>query len=136
MAWLGKSATQFPALAKFHAAKYHLNDPLWVQYYYYVTNVFQGNFGVSPTRGFVPVLTVLKQTFPFTFQIAFFAIIISLDSGNCTWSLFCNISSPNLDRGIRAFYLAWDFFAVIFRCSNTTYHSFIFSSHTPKWWSG
>ncbi|TLY13299.1 MAG: ABC transporter permease, partial [Thaumarchaeota archaeon] len=51
VAWLGKSAALHPQLAQLYAAKYHLNEPIWVQYYYYIVGLLQGNFGYSPSRG-------------------------------------------------------------------------------------
>ncbi len=59
VAWLGKAAALNPSLATLYAAKYHLSDPLWIQYYYYLVGLAQGDFGISPSRGFTPVSTVI-----------------------------------------------------------------------------
>jgi len=106
VAWLGKSASLHPALAKAYAIKYHLTDPLWVQYYYYITGLLQGNFGFSPSRGFVPVTTVIGQTLPYTLQIAVFAIIVSIVLGVVLGVIASRYRHTAADKSIRGFYLA------------------------------
>jgi len=106
VAWLGKSASLHPQLAQLYAEKYHLNDPIWVQYYYYILGLLQGNFGFSPSRGFIPVLTVISQTLPLTLQIVFFAFVISLGFGTLLGVISARYSHTKVDGGIRAFYLA------------------------------
>lgn len=105
-AWLGKAAGLHPDLAKAYAEKYHLNDPIYIQYYYYVVNLFQGNFGFSPSRGFLPVAQVISQTLPYTLQIAFFAFVISILVGVILGVLSARFKQSAVDGGIRAFYLA------------------------------
>ena len=105
-AWLGKAASQHPQLAAQYVAKYHLNDPLWVQYYYYLAGLLQGNLGYSPSRGFVPVITVIEQTLPYTIQIAFFALVISLLLGVTLGVVSARYHHQIADKSIRAFYLA------------------------------
>jgi peptide/nickel transport system permease protein len=106
VAWLGKSASLNPGLAKFYAAKYHLSDPLWVQYYYYLVGTAQGDFGISPSRAFTPVLTVIGETLPLTLQIVFFAFVISLILGVLFGVLSARYHHTAVDGGIRTFYLA------------------------------
>jgi len=105
-AWLGKAASQHPQLALQYEAKYHLSDPVWVQYYYYLVGVAQGNLGYSPSRGFVPVTTVIAQTLPYTVQIAFFALVISLLLGVTLGVVSARYHHRAADKSIRAFYLA------------------------------
>jgi ABC-type dipeptide/oligopeptide/nickel transport system permease component len=106
VAWLGKSASLHPQLAKAYAIKYHLNDPLYVQYYYYISGLLHGNLGFSPSRGFVPVTTVIAQTLPYTLQIAFFAIVISIVLGVVLGVIASRYHHSPADKSIRAFYLA------------------------------
>jgi len=106
IAWLGKSASMHPELARLYAEKYHLNDPLPVQFYYYVLNLFQGNLGFSPSRGFQPVAEVISLTLPLTLQIAFFAFIISVALGILLGVLSAQHQHGKADTCIRAFYLA------------------------------
>ena len=105
-AWLGKTALEHPQIVDAYEAKYHLNDPLWIQFYYYVVGLLQGNLGYSPSRGFIPVTTVIAQTLPNTIQIAFFAILTSLGLGITLGVISARYHHRTADKGIRAFYLS------------------------------
>ena len=106
IAWLGKAAALNPSLARIYAAKYHLTDPIWVQYYYYLTGIIQGDFGISPSRASTPVLTVIGETLPLTLQIVILAFVISLVLGVLLGALSARHHHGPVDEGIRAFYLA------------------------------
>lgn len=54
---------------------YGLDQPLWQQFFSWVTSVLQGNFGVSVTSG-RPVSTLLAAAFPVTLQLALMATVI------------------------------------------------------------
>lgn len=57
--------------------RYHLNDPLYIQIYYYLDGLLHGDLGISAsTRR--PVMDDLKAFFPATFELAIFSFIISL----------------------------------------------------------
>jgi peptide/nickel transport system permease protein len=105
VAWLGKSASLHPDLAKRYTELYHLNDPLYVQYYYYIVNLLHGDLGYSPSRDFLPVSQVIAETLPYTVQIALFAFIISLILGITLGILSSRYYKTPVDGGIRAFYL-------------------------------
>ena len=105
-AWLGKAAGMHPELAELYAKKYHLNDPIPVQFYYYVINLLEGNLGFSPSRGFEPVTLVISATLPFTLQIALFAFLISVILGVLLGVLAAKYQHRKADTCIRAFYLA------------------------------
>jgi len=105
-ALLGRAATSHPDLVAKLSAQYHYNDPIYVQYYYYIVNVLQGNLGYSTSRGFLPVAQVIEQTFPFSLQIAFFAFLIAMVFGILLGALAARYSHKPVDHGIRAFYLA------------------------------
>ena len=106
VAWLGRAASMHPELAKLYAEKYHLNDPIPVQFYYYVINLLEGNLGFSPSRGFEPVIQVISTTLPFTLQIALFAFFISVVLGILLGVLSAKYQHKKPDTFIRAFYLA------------------------------
>ena len=55
-------------------AQYHLDQPFLVQYFYYITGVLQGDFGVSFSGQ--PVSEVLARTIPVTLRLAVMAIAI------------------------------------------------------------
>lgn len=84
VAWFGKGVAIDPKLAQIYIQKFHLNDPIYVQYFWYIVGIVHGDFGYSPTRG-EPVITAIAETWPYTFQLillsTFFAIIIGIVSG-------------------------------------------------------
>jgi peptide/nickel transport system permease protein len=106
IALLGKQANQHPGLVAAMNAKFHFNDPLWLQYYYYIVNLLHGNLGYSTSRGFIPVLTVIEQTLPYTAQIAFFAFVLSLGLGVLLGATAARFAHKTADRSIRSLYLA------------------------------
>ena len=59
--------------------RYHLDEPLWKQYTIYITNVFQGDFGID-FRG-RPVTDLLKQRLPVTIRLALLAFAFELVIG-------------------------------------------------------
>jgi len=105
-AWLGKEAALYPSVAKLYAAKYHLNDPVYVQYVYYLAGMLQGNLGISPSRGFVPVTSVIAQTLPLTLQIVLLAFVICVVLGLALGILAARYRNTPVDTLIRVFYLA------------------------------
>ncbi len=105
-AWLGKAASLYPNLARATAQKYHLTDPIWVQYYYYLVNMAQGNLGISPSRGYLPVIQVITVTLPYTLQIVFFAFVFCLVVGILLGIISAKHYRSPVDKSIRIFYLA------------------------------
>ncbi len=105
VAWLGRAASMYPELAAEYAKKYHLNEPLHVQFYYYIVGLLQGDLGYSVYKG-KPVAEAIGETLPFTLQIAFFAIIFTLIIGIPLGVLAGKYHRRATDYGIRAFYLA------------------------------
>ncbi len=105
-AWLGRFGCGNAGLVQIYTQQFHLNAPIYVQYYYYVVGLLQGNLGVSPARGLSPVLTVIEETLPYTIQIAFFAIIASIILGILLGVLSALYHHNPIDKGIRTFYLA------------------------------
>ena len=59
--------------------RYHLDEPLWKQYGIYITNVFQGDFGID-FRG-RPVSDLLRQRLPVTIRLALLAFAFELVIG-------------------------------------------------------
>ena len=66
--------TPSEALVNALREQYHLNDPFLVQYWYYITGVFQGDLGVTFSGR--PVSDVLADTLPVTGRLAIMAIAI------------------------------------------------------------
>ncbi|WP_280960253.1 ABC transporter permease [Antarcticimicrobium sediminis] len=73
-----------PATMEFLREKYHLNDPVPVQYLNWVRGVLTGDLGIS-LRTNQPVLELIGQKLPVTIQLATmamaFALIIGIPTG-------------------------------------------------------
>src|SRR3954470_845240 len=58
-------------------AQYRLDQPVPVQYFYWIKGVLSGDFGES-LRIKVPVLSLIREKLPVTLQLASMAIMIAL----------------------------------------------------------
>lgn len=102
-------------------AKYHLDEPIPVQYFYWIRGVFQGDLGES-LRIKEPVARLVMQKLPVTAQLAGMAIVIALTIGismgvlsavkkDTGWDYAANvialwgISTPNFWLGIMLIFL-------------------------------
>jgi peptide/nickel transport system permease protein len=102
-------------------AQYHLDDPLVVQYFYWIKGVLSGDLGES-LRVKVPVLSLIAQKLPVTIQVALMAIVIAVAIGvpagivsavkkGTFWDYAANlfalwgISTPNFWLGILLIFL-------------------------------
>lgn len=102
-AWAGPHAS--PDAIAALIARYHLNDPLYVQYFYYMKDLVTGNWGISPTTG-RPVLYDLGIFFPATLELAIAAVIITIIVGIPLGILAAMHQNKKLDHSIRLIYLA------------------------------
>ena len=69
-----------PAVLEQIRRQYRLDEPVPIQYYYWIKGVLSGNLGES-MRLKEPVLTLVLQKFPVTLQLALMAIVVSLVVG-------------------------------------------------------
>lgn len=60
---------------------HHFNDPLPVQYYYYLRDLLHGDWGVSRSQGDEPVMEVIRSTLPATMELAIAATLIQIVVG-------------------------------------------------------
>src|SRR5215475_15097784 len=110
-----------PAVLEQIRKQYRLDQPLHVQYLYWVGGVLSGNLGES-MRLKEPVLTLIAQKFPVTLQLALMAIVIALTIGvgagvisavmkDTVWDYAANVfalwglSTPNFWLGIMLIFL-------------------------------
>jgi peptide/nickel transport system permease protein len=110
-----------PAVIAQIKAQYHLDDPLVVQYFYWIKGVLSGDLGES-LRVKVPVLALIAQKLPVTIQVALMAIVIAVSIGvpagivsavkkGTFWDYAANlfalwgISTPNFWLGILLIFL-------------------------------
>jgi len=59
--------------------QYHLNEPFFVQYFYYISGIFQGDFGTGFNGQ--PVSEQLVRAFPITIRLALLAILFEMVAG-------------------------------------------------------
>jgi len=103
--WLGKSASLYPELVKQYVKNYHLSDPLYLQYFYYITGMLQGNWGFSPHLG-QTISIILGRTLPYTLQLMFFSFIFTIILGIGLGALAARFVNRPTDSVIRIFYMA------------------------------
>lgn len=60
--------------------KYHLADPVFVQYYHWMTQVLQGNLGMSHSVH-IPVTSAIRKALPATFELVIFSIPLTVSLG-------------------------------------------------------
>src|SRR5215211_3917810 len=61
-----------PAVQAVLRERFHLDDPLWQQYWYYVKGLFSGDLGTD-FRG-RPVLDTIQRTLPVTVRLTVVAV--------------------------------------------------------------
>lgn len=61
-------------------AQYHLNDPLPVRYWYYLTDLLQGDFGTSLSGG-RPISDMIVEAWPETLRVAGIAFVFEMVVG-------------------------------------------------------
>jgi peptide/nickel transport system permease protein len=74
----GEHAT--PELQALIRERYGLDDPVYIQYWRFVSLIFQGELGISIMTK-IPVMTELKQFFPATVELALAAMTIAVIVG-------------------------------------------------------
>ncbi len=67
-----------PAVLANIEAKYHLNDPIWLQYLNYLKQLAQGDFGPSFKYKDYTVNELLAQAFPVSLEIGLYAFAVAL----------------------------------------------------------
>lgn len=70
-----------PAVMKNIEERYHLNDPLWVQYADYLKNVIKGDLGPSFKYEARTVNEIIAESFPVSAQLGTIAILLSVAIG-------------------------------------------------------
>jgi oligopeptide transport system permease protein len=70
-----------PDVLKHLNERYHLDEPVWQQFFRYTGNLLQGDFGPSFKYPSHTVNDLIAAGFPVTFELAFYAIIFALVVG-------------------------------------------------------
>lgn len=61
--------------------KFHLNEPIWTQYVYWLEGILQGDWGLSKVQNNRPVLDTIGIFFPATFELTLVSILIAIVVG-------------------------------------------------------
>jgi peptide/nickel transport system permease protein len=84
---------------------YHLNDPLYVQYFYYIYGLLHLQLGFSPTRE-EPVLTVISLALPYTLQLIMLSMIFTGIMGIAGGLISAKYVGRALEKIIKTTYIA------------------------------
>jgi len=91
---------QLQALKDRIIERYHLNDPYPVQYFYWVTNLVQGNWGYSPTLQEDVLSAILRQT-PATAELTLYSLLVFIPLGLVSGALAASRQNRAADYGFR-----------------------------------
>jgi peptide/nickel transport system permease protein len=69
-----------PAQRAALAEYFGIDQPIYTQYWRWLTGLFEGNLGISTTYG-RPVLGIILERFPLTLELAILSMIIALATG-------------------------------------------------------
>jgi peptide/nickel transport system permease protein len=88
-----------PQLIHYLEAKYHLNEPFFVQYFDYLKSVVKLNFGTSIASS-QPVSTMIGNAAPITIFLGVFAFVLTLAVGVGIGIVAAMKRHTSIDRGI------------------------------------
>jgi len=60
---------------------HHLDDPLYVQYFYYISDLLRGDWGISRTDSDRPVIESIQRYFPATAELTMVSMVFALALG-------------------------------------------------------
>ncbi|MFX1560295.1 MAG: ABC transporter permease [Promethearchaeota archaeon] len=87
-------------------AAHGFDQPLHIQYFLYIASLLQGDWGISPSSSFRPVLQVLSIKFPATIELSIFAMIIAIILGIPLGIISATRKDQKIDHFTRIFSLA------------------------------
>lgn len=102
-AWAGIRASASTRAAI--AARYHLNDPVLQQYWFYMVQLFHADLGISPARN-ASVSSLILDFLPATIELAIAALILSVLIGIPIGVLSAMWNGRKLDYPLRIIYLS------------------------------
>jgi dipeptide transport system permease protein len=101
-AWIGPKPN--PDLLRALRSKYHFDEPLYVQYLYYVGGLFAGDWGLDPYSG-IPILGQISHYLPVTIELSLLAVLITIALGIPFGVLSATYRGKMWDNSIRLSYL-------------------------------
>ncbi|MGX2948520.1 oligopeptide ABC transporter permease OppB [Frederiksenia canicola] len=97
-------------------AKYHLNEPLYKQYFIYLKNLSQGDFGPSFKYKDQTVNDLIASAFPVSFKLGIVAFLFAVTIGICAGTFAA------LKQNSR-----WDYIVMSFAMTGVIMPSFVFA---------
>jgi ABC-type dipeptide/oligopeptide/nickel transport system permease component len=82
--------------------QYHLNDPIWTQYLYWLNGIIHGDWGLSKVDGDRPVTESIADYFPATFELTFIAMLIGILIGVFVGTAIATRKDKLSDHTVRA----------------------------------
>jgi len=70
-----------PAVLEQIRKAHHFDQPIYIQYFYYLVDLFHGDWGLSRSQSDEPVMSVIQRTFPATIELAIVATTIQITVG-------------------------------------------------------
>lgn len=95
-----------PQLVTLYTKEYHLNDPVYVQYFYYLNGLAHLQLGYSITAGEL-VSTAISQRLPYTLQLWMLAMIFMIVFTIISGMLSAKFAGRVPDKAIRATYFVF-----------------------------
>lgn len=87
-------------------ASLHLNEPIYVQYWYWLDGILHGNWGVSKAAQNLDVSTAIAEKFPFTFELAMVSTLIAVVVGVSLGTISAVRRNTVVDHATRVMALA------------------------------
>lgn len=84
---------------------HHLNEPLYVQYFYYLNDLLHGDWGISRTDSDRPVIESIQRYFPATAELSMVSMLFALTLGIPIGIISAVRKDRPADHGTRVFSL-------------------------------
>ncbi|MCI4435079.1 MAG: ABC transporter permease [Thermoplasmata archaeon] len=101
--WAGPKAK--PSTINYIIERYHLKDPLYIQFEYFTLNLLTGNLGLDPVTG-KPIASEILFYFPNTLELVLSALLIIIIVGVGLGYIAAIKFGSKIDAAIRIFYTA------------------------------
>ncbi len=95
-------AIAIPAIRAAHG----FDEPLHIQYFLYISSLFQGDWGISASTSFRPVLEVISIKFPATIELSIIAMVLAIVLGIPLGIFSATRKDQKADHFTRVFSLA------------------------------
>ena len=134
VAWLGRSALLYPNLVNLYIKIYHLNDPLYLQFFYYIKGLLAGELRILALSRLSTGFTSSRPDTSLHASALFLCYRTYLELRDRTWhSGFNLLQETNRPRHQRL--LSYGLFiALILHRSDFDYPICVHLPSSSKWW--